>query len=89
MTVDDKIVVDNKERDQFEVELLQQSQQSLVVNVDDSTQLTKKLELIDIQLKQIKYIRIDLLDLFKKSQDHKDNYRYLDQEIAECIKYYL
>lgn len=79
----------DEEREKIEKLIENQINNNIIINVEDTNQLNNKIASIDIQLKQLKFIKIDILDLFNKQNDYKDIIKSNYHEITDCINNFI
>ena len=83
--INDTKIIDNEERLSLEKEVETQIQNNFIINVDDPNQLSSKIASIDTQLKQFKFFRQDILDLYHKHENCYEIVRSHDQTLSDGI----
>lgn len=81
--IDESFILNKQERELIEREIERQLQQNITINYEDSNQLASKIAMIDIQLKQFKWIKQDIADLYQKHQEIKEIVKYHEQDNHE------
>lgn len=67
----------------IEKEIEKQIQQTININLEDSNQLNNKIASLDIQLKQIKFIKQDIIDLNEREEETREMLKLQEEEINE------
>jgi hypothetical protein len=74
---------DLEERLLIEREIEKQIQQSINVNLEDSNQLNNKIASLEVQLKQIKFIKQDISDLFERQEETREMIKLQEEDMSE------
>jgi hypothetical protein len=74
---------DLEERLLIEREIEKQIQQSINVNLEDSNQLNNKIASLEVQLKQIKFIKQDISDLYERQEETREMLKLQEEDMNE------